>query len=55
MDKVKTTIEFSRELYTQAKIIAAKNGKPVSHLIRKALADRVKQVHEAEKNSPKGS
>ena len=48
MAMFKTTIEISEDLYMQAKLIALKNRKPVAHLIRKALADKVRQIHEAE-------
>jgi hypothetical protein len=44
MEMVKTTVELSRDLYTQAKMMALLTRKPMAHLIRIALAEKIKQL-----------
>ena len=41
---VKTTIELPRELYVQGKMMAILVGKPLAHLMRIALAEKIKEL-----------
>ncbi len=50
MDMVKTTVELSRDLYTQAKMMALLTRRPMAHLIRIALVEKIRQMKEAQKN-----
>ena len=51
MDMVRTTIEFPRDLYVEAKMMAILVGKPLSQLMRAALAEKIKELKEQNKNA----
>ena len=44
MEMVRTTIDLPRDLYIQAKIMSVLVGKPVSHIMRIALAEKIREL-----------
>lgn len=44
MDMIKTTINLPKDLYVKAKMMSILVGKPVSHLMRVALAEKIKEL-----------
>lgn len=43
---LRTTVDLPRELYVQAKMMSLLTGKPMSHLIRISLSEKIKQLKE---------
>ena len=44
MEMVRTSIDLPRDLYVQAKIMSVLVGKPVSQIMRIALAEKIREL-----------
>lgn len=51
MEMIRTTVELPKDLYIQAKLMAIFTEKPMSHLIRIAVAEKIKSLKEEHKNN----